>query len=146
MKNIWGRFPVNLRKRPFDAYVSLLLFWIGLYQLVDPTWPENYQNNISQTIITIISLYLVFAGLTIFLALIRDPRQSPIFCFFGQMYGWSFMSAATAAITLIIFFNGVTNPIENFYMFFIWLSAWFFITVASIIRSTFLWQSYRNLS
>ena len=145
MQKIWGRLPVNLRERPFDSYVSLLLFWIGLYQLVDPTWPEKYTDSVSQLVIVIISLYLICAGMIIFLALIHDARKYPIFCFFGQMYGWSFMTAATAAVTLICVWNALSQPIYNVYMLIIWTSAWFFVTVASIIRASQMWREYRRL-
>ena len=54
MKNIWGRIPVKIRERPFDAFTAVLLLMLGTYQLVDPNWPEEVAMSINNIIFVII--------------------------------------------------------------------------------------------
>lgn len=145
MKNIWGRIPVKIRERPFDAFSAALLFWLGIYQILDPHWPEDTAKSISSIILFVISLYLMCAGLIILLAMIQDYQKHPVFCFFGQMYGWAFMAAATAAIEVITIYNAMQLPIGFYPLLIIWASSWCFITFSAVSRSLSLWLRYRKI-
>ena len=144
MTNIWGRIPVKLRERPFDAFSAVLLAILGLYQLLDPNWPEEVAQSINGVLIVIISLYLMFAGIVIVAAMSADYRKTPVFCFFGQMYGWAFMAAATAAIEMITIYNAMQLPIGFYPLLILWVTSWFLITVSAVARSVSLWRRYRK--
>jgi hypothetical protein len=38
--NVWGRLPQGFRSRPFDAYTALSLIVVGIYAILDSTFPE----------------------------------------------------------------------------------------------------------
>ena len=145
MKSIWGRIPVKIRERPFDAFSALLLLLLGLYQLLDPNWPEEVTQSISGPLIVIISLYLMCAGIVIIMAMSLDYRKYPVFSFFGQMYGWAFMAAATGAIELITIYNAMQLTVGFYPLLIIWTTAWLFITFAAVSRSLSLCLRYRRI-
>lgn len=145
MKNIWGRIPVKIRERPFDAFSALLLLLLGLYQLLDPNWPEETTQSVSGPLIVIISLYLMCAGIVIIVAMSLDYRKHPIYSFFGQMYGWAFMAAATGAIELITIYNAMQLAIGFYPILILWTTAWLLITFAGVSRSLSLWLRYKKV-
>lgn len=145
MKSIWGRIPVKIRERPFDAFTAVVLFMLGTYQLVDPNWPEEVASSISGPLIVIISLYLMFAGVVILIAMSLDYRKHPVYSFFGQMYGWAFMGAATMCIELITLYNSLRLPIGFYPLLILWALAWLFVTYAAVFRSLSLWFRYKKV-
>ena len=145
MKSIWGRIPVKIRERPFDAFSASLLLLLGLYQLLDPNWPEEVTQSINGPLIVIISLYLMFAGIVILTSMSLDYRKHPVYSFFGQMYGWAFMAAATMCIELITIYNAMQLTIGFYPLLIIWTSAWLFITFAAVSRSLSLWLRYKRI-
>ena len=145
MKNIWGRIPVKIRERPFDAFTAVLLFMLGTYQLIDPNWPEEVAMSINNIIFVIISLYLMCAGIVIIVAMSLDYKKHPVYSFFGQMYGWAFMGAATMCIELITLYNSLRLPIGFYPLLIIWALAWLFVTYAAVFRSLSLWLRYKKV-
>jgi len=145
MKSIWGRIPVKIRERPFDAFSALLLLLLGLYQLLDPNWLEETTQSVSGPLIVIISLYLMCAGIVIIVAMSLDYRKHPIYSFFGQMYGWAFMAAATGAIELITIYNAMQLAVGFYPILILWTTAWLFITFAGVSRSLSLWLRYKKV-
>ena len=145
MKNIWGRLPVKYRERPFDIFTAALLVMLGTYQLVDPNWPEEVASSINDIIFVIISLYLICAGTVVLVAMSLDYKKHPIFSFFGQLYGWAFIGAATMCIELITLYNSLRLPIGFYPLLIIWALSWLFVTYAAVFRSLSLWFRYKKV-
>jgi len=145
MKNIWGRLPEGLRERPFDVYTAFILFLMGIYGIVDDSFPERFSNQLTVFFINIISAYLMAASSVILVALFKDKRQYPVFNLFGQLFGWAFISAAALATSLIyatsILFAG--SP-DSWALWSVWLLIWFTMFVASMLRTMELYNIYRG--
>ena len=148
MHNVWGRLPNGLRERPFDVLTAFLLVLLGVFEIVDPSWPEAYENDLNATILVIVSLYLMVAGFVILVAIFKDPKKYPVFSYFGQMFGWGFVAAATAITTIMYLYYAFLedDEINNIYAFTAWLCIWMILTLVAFIRSFDMWMIFRRLS
>ena len=73
-------------KRPFDLYVALLVFLLGLYGLIDPNWPPLESTPLLAMILTIEDIYLVSAGVIIMASIIFG-RFNPVRAVISEMFG-----------------------------------------------------------
>lgn len=139
MHKVWGRLPIGLRERPFDMLTAFLLFLLGVYEIADPSWPEAYENDFNTTLLIIVSIYLMCAGVVIMTALLRNPKKCPVFVYFGQMFGWAFVATATFVTTIMYVYYGIVQDIQNTYAFSAWLTIWTILTIVAVIRSIDMW-------
>jgi hypothetical protein len=146
LKNVWGRIPINFRKRPFDVYTAMLLTSLGLYGLLDPTFPELQQHTINAVIINVTAIYMIFSGLVIIASILYGNRY-PISSYFGEMYGWVFMASATLTTTIFQIYNALiteNSEISNVFLFWTILFIFFSLTVVAIIRSIDMYVNLRG--
>ena len=129
----WGRFPIGLRKRPFDVFVAVFLASAGVYQIVDPNFPEMQQQVISQLLLTTISIYMITAGLVIAWCILHRCKNI-IMNMYIEMYAWMFMSAAVLAITIFDIYVGLSLPIYNYALYYAVLWFWILLSIATSIR------------
>jgi hypothetical protein len=137
LKNVWGRIPCGFRERPFDVYTAMLLVILGLYGFIDPTFPELQQNTINAIIINVTALYMIVSGMVIITAIFYGNRH-PIFSYYGEMYGWTFMASATLTATIFQIYNVLVTEsggATNVFLFWTILFIFFSLTVVAIIRA-----------
>lgn len=133
VKKIWCKIPKGLRKRPFDIFIALFLASAGVYQIVDPNFPEMQQQIINQLILTIISIYMISAGIVISWCILHKCKNI-IMNMYIEMYAWMFMSAAVLAITIFDIYVGLSLPIYNYALYYAVLWFWILLSIATSIR------------
>jgi hypothetical protein len=144
LHNVWGRLPKGLRKRPFDIFVSLFLVGAGVYQIADPNFPEMQQQLVGDFLLTLISIYMIAAGLVITWCILHKCKNI-IMNMYIEMYAWLFMWAAMVAIVVFDLYIGFTTPITNFALYYGVLWFWILISIATGIRWIDLNQMLRKV-
>jgi hypothetical protein len=136
---------VHLRDRPFDFYVAFVLFMLGLWAFVDPSWPERYtEDGNLYFLMMFIMVYLMVAAGFIMASLLCKRQKHPVLALMGEMYGWFFIAAAalaTSTIYLVAFYNGV----QSFAVWAVWFVIWIGLFLASAVRGIDLFYFYRSL-
>jgi MFS family permease len=145
MSNIKGVVRSHLRERPFDFYVAALLFLIGFYAVVSDSWPEELGNPVVSTIIYIVSLYYIVAGVVIMLSLGCNRKKHPVWALMSEMYGWMFVAAAALATVLTYCGSLVSGNVTNAPMALILLAVWLGLFISSTVRFADLFSVYRSL-
>jgi hypothetical protein len=145
LKNVWGRLPKDLRERPFDVYTACVLFLVGVYGIVDSTFPERYSDELSPFLTNIISIYLVVASGAILYSLSTDAKKcspSKVIC---EFFGWAFIAAAALATSILYVFGLINyaHP-DSWTVWVIWLIVWMMMFVASSIRCLGLYIVYKG--
>jgi len=144
MDSIKRVFRNHLRERPFDFYVAFVLFLLGVWGFVDPTWPEAYVNDGMLLLMTIISMYFMISAGFIMASLLCKRQRHPVLALMGEMYGWFFIAAAavaTSIVYLVAFYHGV----ESFSVWAIWFLIWMGLAISSAVRGFDLFYFYRSL-
>lgn len=140
----WGRLPWGLRERPFDVYAASLLFVVGIFSLLnDFVFEKDIGGNL-KLLITIVSVYFIASSSVILAALFKNPKKCPAFVLFGEMYGWMFVSAASAATTLLIATSFFFFKDPSVLTWSSWLFVWGMLTAASAFRFLDLKSKYRR--
>jgi hypothetical protein len=145
-KGVWGRIPCVLRERPFDIYTAFLVVLVGIYSLVDPTFPELQEDTINSIIINVTALYLIFSGVNIMISMCYEKRK-PIFSFYAEMYGWAFMASATLTVGIFQVYNSIVSQnknITNWYLFWTVFFIWSSITIVAMIKSVDMFVNIRR--
>lgn len=141
MKNIWGRLPEGLRERPFDVYTAFILFLVGVYGIVDDTFPERFSDQLTIFLVNIISAYLMAASSVILVAIFKDKRQYPVFHILGQFFGWAFIAAAALATSLIYALSPLwIHNQDNWGVWSLWMIIWFTMFLAAQLRTMELYN------
>lgn len=135
MNIIWGRFPWGLRERPFDMFAALLCFIVGLQMIVDPKFPEKTGGVLEWSLITWISIYLMVASVLIIVVLCSNRDTCKAFTLFGGMYGWSFISSASLAMTLFYIASFIWYESQVLSFTLIITIVWCAMFIASLILS-----------
>lgn len=144
MTGIKGVFRNHLRERPFDFYVAFVLFLLGVWGFIDPTWPEYYADGGMLILMTVISVYLMISSGFIMASLLCKRQRHPVLALMGEMYGWFFIAAAalaTCIIYLVAFYHGVSS----FSVWAIWFIIWCGMAIAAGVRAFDLLYFYRSL-
>jgi hypothetical protein len=144
MNKIKGALRNHLRERPFDFYVAFVLFFLGVWGFVDPTWPEAYTDGGMLVLMTIISVYLMISSGFIMASLLCKRQKHPVLALMGEMYGWFFIAAAALA-TCIIYLVALYHGISNFSVWAIWFIIWGGMAIAASVRAFDLFYFYRSL-
>jgi hypothetical protein len=119
---------------------------VGTYSLVDTTFPELQEDTINNVIVNIASLYLIFSGMIIIVAMMLITRI-PVFSFYAEMYGWVFMSSATLTVGIFQVYNAIVsnnNGITNWYLFWTVFFIWSSITLVALIKSIDMFVDVRR--
>jgi hypothetical protein len=133
-----------LRDRPFDFYVAFVLFMLGLWAFVDPTWPEKYTEDGMFFLMMFIMIYLMIAAIFIMASLLCKREKHPILALMGEMYGWFFIAAAALA-TCVIYLISLLHGVQSFFVWAVWFIVWLGMFVASSVRALDLFYFYRSL-
>lgn len=144
MNQIKGLFRNHLRDRPFDFYVAFVLFLLGAWGFIDPTWPEYYADGGMLILMTIISVYLMISSGFIMASLLCKRQKHPVLALMGEMYGWFFIAAAALA-TSIVYLVALYNGVNNFSVWAIWFLIWAGMAIAAGVRAFDLFYFYRSL-
>lgn len=145
MSNIKGVVRNHLRERPFDFYVATLLFLVGFYAVVSDSWPESLGNSVVSTIIYIVSLYYIVAGVVIMLSLGCNRKKHPVWALMGEMYGWMFVAAAALATVLTYCGSLISGNVSNISLAVLLLAVWLGLFISSGVRFIDLFSVYRSL-
>jgi hypothetical protein len=145
MSNIKGVVRSHLRERPFDFYVAALLFLVGFYAVVSDSWPESIGNALVSTIIYIVSLYYIIAGVVIMLSLGCNRKKHPVWALMGEMYGWMFVAAAALATVLTYCGSLVSGNVSDIPIALLLLAVWLGLFISSAVRFIDLFSVYRSL-
>jgi hypothetical protein len=124
----------------------MLLAILGLYGLLDPTFPELQQNTINAVIINVTAVYMILSGLVIITSILYGKRY-PTSSYCGEMYGWVFMASATLTTTIFQIYNVLitgNSAINNVFLFWTILFIFFSLTVVAIIRSIDMYVNLRG--
>ena len=135
MKKILGALPDGLRERPLDFYTAFVLFLVGVYGIVDETFPERYQQPISHIFIHLISIYLIVAASLVLSSLFCNKKNKPVYAFLTEFFGWMLICAASVAASLLYVASAVLYDISSWVTWTIWLLIWIGMAVASLIRT-----------
>jgi hypothetical protein len=134
----------HLRDRPFDFYVAFVLFMLGLWSFVDPTWPERYTDDGMYILMMFIMVYLMVAAGFIIASLLCKRQKHPVLALMGEMYGWFFIAAAALA-TSIIYLVALYHGVSSFSVWAVWFVIWMGLFIASAVRGIDLFYFYRSL-
>ena len=143
MNIILRTFPQALRERPLDFYTALVLFMIGVYGLVDSTFPERFNESTIILLVHIISGYLMAAASLIIATMLCNKVKRPIFAIMGEFYGWMLVVSASVAIALLYITSAFLTGPTNWAIWFLWVIAWIGMAVASFLRTVDLWQTFK---
>jgi hypothetical protein len=144
VNRIKGVFRNHLRERPFDFYVAFVLFMLGVWGFVDPTWPEKYTDDGMYILMTIISVYLMISAAFIMSSLMCKRQKHPVLALMGEMYGWLFIAAAALA-TSIVYLVALYHGVNSFSIWAIWFLIWSGMAIAASVRAIDLFYFYRSL-
>ena len=144
MNKIKGALRNHLRERPFDFYVAFVLFFLGVWGFVDPSWPEAYVDGGLLILMSIISAYLMVSSGFIMASLLCKRQKHPVLALMGEMYGWFFIAAAALA-TCIIYLVALYHGVSNFSVWAIWFIIWGGMAIAAGVRACDLFYFYRSL-
>jgi len=144
VNRIKGVFRNHLRERPFDFYVAFVLFMLGVWGFVDPTWPEKYSDDVMYILMTIISVYLMISAAFIMSSLMCKRQKHPVLALMGEMYGWLFIAAAALA-TSIVYLVALYHGVNSFSIWAIWFLIWSGMAIAASVRAIDLFYFYRSL-
>jgi hypothetical protein len=134
----------HLRDRPFDFYVAFVLFMLGLWAFVDPSWPERYTDGGMYVLMMFIMVYLMVAAGFIMASLLCKRQKHPVLALMGEMYGWFFIAAAALA-TSIIYLVALYHGVSSFSVWAVWFVIWMGLFFASAVRAIDLFYFYRSL-
>ena len=145
LKNVWGRLPKDLRERPFDVYTACVLFLVGVYGIVDSTFPERYSDELSPFIANAISIYLVVASSAILYSLSINSNKCSAAKVLCEFFGWAFVAAAALATSIIYVFGllNYAHP-ESWVIWVVWLIVWLLLFIASGISSLGIYLKYKG--
>jgi hypothetical protein len=130
------RVPLGISARPFDFFVAFLVFFVGLYGFLDPSWPPEGDLGSGYYILMIEDLYLVVAGVMIMLALIvkqlglskrfkvKVKPRIVVSAIIGEMFGWLFVSAAATVIAVTAWILPPTALSFDPDLTWIWFALW----------------------
>lgn len=135
MKKVLGTLPDGLRERPLDFYTAFVLLLVGVYGIVDETFPERYQQPISHIFIHLISAYLIVAATLVLSSLFCNKKNKPVYAFLTEFFGWMLICAASIAASLLYVASAVLYDISSWATWTIWLLIWIGMAIASLIRT-----------
>ncbi len=141
MNKLYRTLPLGLRERPLDFYVAFVLFFVGIYGILDPTFPERYSDNLFNWFINIIGVYLVVSSFLILVSLVTCKNRL-VFSYLSELYGWVMISAASLAISLMYLWFIGTNAPGSLTIWTSWISIWLGMSLASGLRA---YDLYRRL-
>jgi hypothetical protein len=141
----WGRLPWGLRERPFDVYAAVLLFITGVYTFFTDMIPPGFDSFAITVIVNVVAVYFMASSIVILTALLKDPHKCPAFVLFGEMYGWSFVAAASLATSFMYLASLFWITPYSWLAWGSWFFVWVMLTVASSIRSIDLIAKYREM-
>lgn len=145
LANVWGRLPKDLRERPFDVYTACVLFVVGVYGIVDSTFPERYSDELSPFLTSIISIYLVVASSAILISLFKDANKCSPSKVLLEFFGWGFIAAAALATSFLYVFGllNYAHP-DSWVVWAVWLIVWMMLFVAASLRSLGVYIKYKG--
>ena len=135
MKKVLGALPDGLRERPLDFYTAFVLLLVGVYGIVDDTFPERYQQPISHLFIHLISIYLIVAASLVLSSLFCNKKNKPVYAFLAEFFGWMLICAASIAASLLYIASAVLYDTSSWVTWSIWLFIWIGMAIASLIRT-----------
>lgn len=145
MNKIYRALPDGLRERPLDFYTALVLMLVGVYGILDDTFPERFQDQLTILLVNIISIYLMISSSVILVALMKDRRKYPAFTLFGQLFGWAFISAAALAASLLYAINLlISGSPDSWAIWLLWVLIWFGMFFSAMLRTMELYFIYRG--
>lgn len=145
MNQIKGVLANHLRQRPFDFYVAAMLTLMGLFSIFSDNWPESFSSPLVQTIIVIVSLYYVFAGIIIMLSLSCKRKKHPVLALMGEMYGWLFVACGSLATTIAYIGVLFSSLPDDWRLWGIMFAVWVGLFLSSGVRFLDLFSVYRSL-
>lgn len=153
LNNSSMKIPLGLRARTLDFYVAFLVFFIGFSGIADPTWPERFSHSWEYWLVFVEDIYLMVASVVIMASLIIREKKSCkinvlIPSIIGEMFGWLFISTASAVIILSSWWIPPSALVEetNSVSFFAWILIWLGLGISSFLRYLDLRIHYRSHS
>lgn len=132
---------LGIKARPLDFFVAFVVFFLGFYAFLDPSWPERYDGLI-YWVLLIEDIYLTVAGVVIMGSLILKEiftiRNNPsifLCSIIFETFAWLFVASAAAVIALTTpwippsAFAGDEGP-----LLWIWGVLWGALAAASAVR------------
>jgi hypothetical protein len=132
---------LGIKSRPLDFFVAFLVFFLGFYGFLDPTWPERFDDSILYWIVTIEDLYFVTAGAVIMSALIiKQMCANKLGKWFvrslvAEMFGWLFISISAAVTALTIpWIPPSVFAAEEGPLLWVWFFLWAGLSSSAFVR------------
>lgn len=149
--NSWR--PPSISERSLELLVAFLIFFTGLYGFLDPTWPPLDMHDPGYYIIIAEDVYLVSAGIILITAIciqgwfrrekvLRKRNERKIAWWIAhaiawEMFGWLFVSSATAVIAITTFIfppTALTDPNSPTEILLAWMLLWGATSVATFAK------------
>lgn len=144
------RIPLGIRARPLDFYVAFLVLFLGVSGLVDPTWPERFEDSVIYWVVMIEDIYLIMASIVIMTSLLIREKKCKlrilIPSIIGEMFGWLFVSSAAWVIVLTAWWipPSAVVDVHNPLSFWSWILVWVGLGISSFFRYLDLRHHYRS--
>lgn len=82
-----------LRRYPFEFFAAFLVFMLGLYGLIEPTWPPSVSEPWEVFVLNMEALYFVISGGAVMSTFFFRHRW-PVCSIVVQMFAWLFVGFA----------------------------------------------------
>lgn len=141
--------PPRVSTRPLEFLVAFFVLFAGVYGFFDPNWPPEGPLGSGYYIIIAEDIYMIAAGVVIITALViqgialrgplLDARRSwwLAHAIAWEMFGWLFVTTATAVIALTTFIlppTALTEPDASTAILLLWMFLWGAVSIASAIK------------
>jgi hypothetical protein len=107
MIRVWRLLPKTLLEKPFDVYSALSVLTMSLFSFFRGDFPESLDLGVPMWLWTIIDVYIIISAVIILGALFCNKTKHLGFSYFGQMWGWAFLSSASISLMTYLFYNGL---------------------------------------
>jgi hypothetical protein len=151
--------PPRISERPLEFLVAFFIFFAGAYGFLDPNWPPEGDLGSGYWIIIAEDLYMVIAGVVIITALIiqglalkgctyeiyRPNAWWLAHAIAWEMFGWLFVSSATAVVAATAFIlppTALLHGEQPFEILLFWMFMWGAVSAASFIK---FWNIRRSI-
>lgn len=139
--------PLGILARPLDFYVAFLVFMMGLYGFIDPSWPEKFDWPV-WAILMFEDAYLLAAGGAIMTALImRQWGKKIVATLVVEMFSWLFVASAAWVIVITSYWippSAFLDAEQYDLMFWVWVILWFNLGAAALTRYLDMRKWYRG--
>lgn len=146
-KCLWNMIPSQIRERPFDFYLAVVLLIVSCMNIrSSENLPLYITKYLPSLLVDIISMYFIFACLILLISMILSNKNFPHFCFFAEMWSWAAITAASLSAFVVYIHILIIGNVQEFNYWFWGMLMYFLLSFSSFIRSLGMWLIYKKLT